>query len=195
MKLFPLIFLIITSNIASAASNYEWAVIGGGLAGITSVAVLLEIGVEPATIFWVDPEFNVGRMGKYYRNVPANSKIQILQSYFNICSVLQKFPCASRDALFSCNPNDFLPLQIIIDPLIDATNYLRSLVNSLQDTVITLTSNNDGWLLECSTTKIGARKVILAIGGYPKKLDYDMQEIPLDEALDKNKLAKVCLRR
>jgi hypothetical protein len=188
-----LLFLLATQKSAFPSNNYEWAVIGGGLAGITTVAVLLEFGVEPSTIFWIDPEFNVGRMGKYYRNVPANSKIQILQSYFNICPVLKKFPCASRDTLFSCNPNEFLPLKIIIDPLVDATNYLRSLVNSLQDTVLALTSNNDGWLLECGTTKIGARKVILAIGGYPKKLEYELQEIYLDEALDKNKLARyVC---
>lgn len=171
-------------------AQYQWAVVGAGLAGVTSIAVLLENGVDASSIIWIDPEFNMGRMGKYYRNVPANTKFQILKNYFRNCPILQEFPSESRDKLFLYDQEEFPLLDIVVNPLIDATNYLRSKVNSLQEMVISVISDGNGWILECrNSTAFRAQKVILAIGGYPKKLDYRLQEIPLDEALDKDKLA------
>ena len=187
--LFLSLFFLLTIPRYSFA-KYQWAVVGAGLAGVTAMVVLLESGVDASSIIWIDPEFNMGRMGKYYRHVPANTKIQILQNYLNKCPVFQEFPSESRDKLFLCDQEEFPLLDVIIDPLVDATHYLRSKVNSLQEMVIGVMSDGDGWILECSNSiTIQAQKVILAIGGYPKKLDYQLQEIPLDEALDKDKLA------
>lgn len=187
-RLITIFFLLIIPRFAQA--TYEWAVVGAGLAGITSIAVLLENGVDASTIIWIDSEFNMGRMGKYYRNVPANTNILILRNYFKSCPILQQFPCPNREKLFGCNPEEYPLLETIIDPLIDATHYLRSLVHSLSETVTSVESAGEEWMLICSSTKIQAHKVILAIGGQPKKLDYPLLEIPLDQALDKDKLAE-----
>jgi pyruvate/2-oxoglutarate dehydrogenase complex dihydrolipoamide dehydrogenase (E3) component len=48
----------------------RWVVVGAGPCGIGAVARLLDFGFE---VLWVDPVFQVGRMGNYYRNVPSNT--------------------------------------------------------------------------------------------------------------------------
>ncbi len=186
-RLFSIVVLFLASQ--NIFAYHQWAVVGAGLAGVISVAVLLENNVDPATIIWIDPEFNMGRMGKCYRNVPANTNIRILKQFFNTNKFLKKFPSESREKLFSYSPEACLPLYVVIDPLLDATDYLRTQVTSLQETVQCIVSENNEWVLECASGTIRAKKVILATGGYPKKLDYPLQEIPLDEALDKSKLA------
>lgn len=48
----------------------HWVVVGSGPCGIGSVGRLLDHG---ARVTWIDPSFLVGRMGKFYRGVPANT--------------------------------------------------------------------------------------------------------------------------
>lgn len=57
----------------------EWTVVGAGPAGIVCIASLLDGGVVPSQIVWVDPEFKVGRMIRY-TTVPGNNKArQVLE--------------------------------------------------------------------------------------------------------------------
>ena len=181
--------LIFCIPIRTESARYEWAIVGAGLAGITSLAVLLEQEVDPATIIWIDPEFNMGRLGKYYRNVPSNTPPSQLMHYIHSLNAIKTAPSTTREALFLCAAKEHQPLHRIIDPLLDATNYLRLQISSLQDTVNAVTSNGTDWILECDTTTIQAHKVILAIGAHPKTLDYPIQQISLDDALDKDTLA------
>src|SRR5436190_16890429 len=75
--------------------SYQWAIVGAGSAGIIALAVLLENNISPTEIIWFDPEFKVGRIGKYYRNVPANSRAQEMSSLLKSCST---FSCYSSPA-------------------------------------------------------------------------------------------------
>lgn len=172
-----------------ATQTYEWAIVGAGLAGVTTLAVMLEYKIDPATIIWIDPEFNMGRLGKYYRNVPANTDIKQLQGYIKSCHAFTDCNSSARDYLLRQNPGDFLPLHVAIDPLLDATGYIRSKVTSHEDTLMELKSDENDWILVCQNRTIRAHKVILATGSHPKTLDYDLPSIPLDLALDKDKLA------
>jgi thioredoxin reductase len=188
--------LIIQSNILQSQSvainpseSYEWAIVGAGLAGITAMAVLLEAGVDPATVAWIDPEFKVGRVGKYYRNVPGNIQISRMILYINLCPFFKNIVSASLAKIFSYDPEDFKLLHVIADPLLDFTNYLCNQVVPKEDFITSLTRIDDQWVLEGTRCTINAQKVILAIGAEPRRLDYDVPEIPLDEALDKEKLA------
>ena len=167
---------------------YDWAIIGAGLAGITALAVLIEAGVDPATVAWIDPEFNVGRVGKYYRNVPGNIQISRILLYVHSCPFFKNINSAFLNALYTYDPKEFKQLHVIADPLQDFTNYLRDKVVPIQDTIASLTRSNDYWALEGTDCTINAQKVILAIGAEPRSLDYDIPEIPLDDALDKDKL-------
>jgi hypothetical protein len=190
-----LTFLVISANTTQYAlamenepKSYSWAIIGAGVAGITALAMLLDCGIEPSTIAWIDPEFNIGRMGKYYRDVPGNVQTSRLLMYVHGCPFFKDIKSASLDALYTYNMDEFQLLHVIVDPLTDFTGYLRSQVNSFQDTVPALDYENDHWVLHNTQGDINAQKVILAIGSYPKSLNYDIPEIPLDDALNKETL-------
>src|SRR5579872_5683758 len=73
------------STLKNQSDVYSWAVIGAGVAGITALAMLIESGIDPATIAWIDPEFAVGRIGKYYRDVPGNVQTSRLILYVQGC--------------------------------------------------------------------------------------------------------------
>jgi len=168
---------------------YSWAIIGAGVAGITALAVLLDAGVDPSTVAWIDPEFNIGRMGKYYRNIPGNVQTQRLLLYVHECPYFKDIHSSYKDALYTYALEKYQPLYVIVDPLIDFTHYLCNKVISLTDTITSLEYQNGYWSLQGNKGTINAQKVILAIGAYPKRLNYDIPEIPLDEALDRNVLA------
>lgn len=191
MKKILIIFLLLFGQhcYSNTSPDYEWAVIGAGPAGITTVAVLLELHINPATIVWIDPEFNVGRMGKYYRNVPGNLQTFRLTTYINGCSLFTEFPCPVRDTLFTYDPQEFQPLHIMIDPMIEVTNYLRKKINAVTATVSSLDNDSGYWKIFLQDTSIQVKKVILATGSHPKRLSFDIPEISLDLALDKETLA------
>jgi hypothetical protein len=177
------------SKLKNQSDVYSWAVVGAGVAGITALAMLLECGIDPATIAWIDPEFNIGRMGKYYRDVPGNVQTSRLILYVQGCPYFKDITSSSLNALYTYNLDEYQPLHVITDPLMDFTAYLRSQVNSFQDTIPALDHNGDYWVLHGTGYDLNAQKVILAIGAYPKSLNYDIPEIPLDDALNKEKLA------
>lgn len=169
---------------------HEWAIIGAGFAGITALAVLIESGVDPSTIAWIDPEFNVGRVGKYYRDVPGNITTNHLKYYVNNCPYFKEINSPFLCSLYTYAANEFQPLHVIVDPLTDFTTCLQNKVIPIQKTIDSLTRINNYWAMKSSDdTIVNAKKVILAIGAHPKKLNYDIAEIPLDDAFDKNKLA------
>lgn len=176
-------------NIEDQSPCYTWAVIGAGFAGITALAVLIDAGVDPSTIAWIDPEFNVGRVGKYYCNVPGNIKAIHLVEYVNNCPYFKDIVSPSRDKIYTYDPEEFQLLQVIVDPLLDFTAYLSNQVTPIKALINSLEYNNDHWLLAGTNCSIHANKVILAVGAQPKRLNYDLPEIPLDDAIDKKRLA------
>jgi hypothetical protein len=108
-------------------ADAQWVVVGGGVAGIITVALLLDLGVHEKTITWIDPKFNVGRLGESYTNVPANLQTKQFVRFINQCETFKKVKSASLDKLFNYyDQNLEYPLQTIIEPLRDITDYLRA---------------------------------------------------------------------
>jgi hypothetical protein len=187
-----LILVILFVQLAYASQPVQWAVIGAGPAGITSVMNLLENGVSQADIIWIDPEFSVGRLGKFYGHVPSNQTAGHYMIYFSSCLFFNRMDLPRLETLKKYDQNKEPYLQLLIDPLQDVTNFLRKHVTSYQDNVSSLTWENDSWTLCLTDIKQYARKVILATGSYPRRLDYNSpEEIPLDIALDEDKLKKL----
>lgn len=189
-------FLLVPQSVSHAqikvknqSNCYSWAIIGAGVGGITALAVLLECGIEPSTIAWIDPEFNIGRIGKYYRNIPGNVQTSRLLLYVEGCPYFKNIISPSLDALYTYDLDEYQPLYVIADPLVDFTAYLQNKVIPLQDTISALDYNDDHWVLHGTSGDINAENVILATGSHPKSLNYNIPEISLDDALDKDKLA------
>ena len=62
-------------------TQYSWTVIGAGPAGIAAVGRLLDHGIAPEEIAWIDPEFSAGDLGGKWRAVPGNTHVASFLDY------------------------------------------------------------------------------------------------------------------
>ncbi|KAJ4415944.1 hypothetical protein N0V82_007066 [Gnomoniopsis sp. IMI 355080] len=67
------------TRLYSSDRKYEAVVVGAGAAGIGVVGNLLDQKKEP--ILWVDDLFDGGRLNKFYREVPSNTKVKFFTKY------------------------------------------------------------------------------------------------------------------
>lgn len=197
---FSLVILFFTTHFSFADQLYptkstrrnvdaEWAIVGAGPAGIIVLGMLLDLGTDPKSIIWIDPEFNVGRMGKYYSTVPGNAKTKIYIEFLQSCQTFQEANSPAAAKLFEMDQETEYPLGVIVEPLADISNYLCTKVNCKKDNLCFLNFADDVWNVGTSKECFTASHVILAIGAHPKRLDYDCcDEIPLDLALNKENL-------
>ena len=65
--------------------HFNWTVIGSGPCGVATIGRLVDIKDNKSLdselvgkLTWIDPSFTVGRMGQYYRNVPANTLNKVI---------------------------------------------------------------------------------------------------------------------
>lgn len=178
-------------EISQRTANAEWAVVGAGPAGILAVGMLLDAGVAPTQIIWIDPEFQVGRLGKYYSTVPANSATRLFLLFINACETFKACNSSAMQYLRSLDPGLVTELSVIVEPLKDVTTILRSRVQSLRDTVQMLDFMNNKWMVTTNFNRFSAQHVILALGSHPKTLNYlKDNQIPLDLAFNKEILAQ-----
>lgn len=105
----------------------NWVVVGGGVSGISCVGHLLANGYF---VDWVDPDFTVGRMGKYYRTVPANTTNEALSDAllrfpgFDKSSFLDNCNLRGVSSLFDLPPDGFSELNNLVLPLEHITSRL-----------------------------------------------------------------------
>lgn len=163
----------------------KWAICGFGVAGIAAFGTLVECQVPLNDITLIDPEFSVGRIGKYYGNVPANSKIKDFITFINSCRTFKECPCPALSKLKLLNPEIEPPLKVLVEPLLEISQYFTTKVKSLKDKIESLYFENNVWHIGTSKAQFTADNVILATGSHPKVLDYECGNIiPLDIALD-----------
>lgn len=190
-----LCFIGASSQSFSDRHHIKWTVIGAGPTGIMSVGLILDSGVPTEDIMWVDSKFNVGRMGEYYKNVPGNGRVEQYIAFLNRCNTFTALKSEAIDHLYSLPLEQAPALKVLVDPLLDITNYLRTQVASIQDEMVTLNFHDDQWEITTKTTRFSSDNVVLATGAHPKALQYEgIPQIPLDMALDKEKLAKLINR-
>lgn len=99
--------------------TYEAVVVGAGPAGITAVGNLLENRVE--RILWVDDSFDGGRVNKYYREVPSNTKVKLFIDYATAVAPFRKIVSGlpSRDRWEEPSASDGVPVDGRQDKLQD----------------------------------------------------------------------------
>jgi hypothetical protein len=191
LKLF--VFLIaLPLHMCGATSDTDWLIVGAGPAGMATIGVLLDIGVQPQRIVWLDPEFNVGNLSNF-PHVPANNKMKEFIDFLVMCNTFKE--CAHDDiqAMSALNQNEHYTLDYIIAALRTITQGLRARVTAVQDCMASLQFTHDVWHI--STGKgahITAQHVVLATGSHPRTLDYGQNKIvALDVALNPHALAQV----
>ena len=170
--------------------NVPWTVIGAGPAGIAVVGILLDSGILPQQIVWIDPEFNVGRMGKYYANVPGNASVKAYINFLKACRAFGEVQSTAITTLFSMPLDKTPPLKFIVEPLLDITQHLKTKTIALTDELVSLDFHDDQWYVGTKKTVVRSDHVVLATGSHPREVQYEgVTQIPLDNALDKALLA------
>lgn len=173
--------------------NYEWAVIGAGPAGIASIGKLLDLGVQPHQIVWIDPAFRVGDFGTLWQEVSSNTRVKLFVKFFDACSSFRYREMAENFGITHYDPEATCPLKIAAEALQWITEHLKKEVIAIQSSVKYLKFQDQKWHLSDEHFKIKAKKVILAIGAEPRSLDYSgPSEIALNIALNPNLLKKAC---
>jgi cation diffusion facilitator CzcD-associated flavoprotein CzcO len=169
---------------------YAWTVIGAGPAGIAAVGKLLDHGVAPEEIAWIDPAFAAGDLGGKWRSVSSNTQVGVFLSYLNDSPAF-RFSAAPPMPLRELDPEETCALALVADPLVWITEHLRERVKALETTATALFLERRQWRVETEQQELTSKNVILAVGAVPKKLSYpQLREIPLEVALDPEKLAQ-----
>jgi cation diffusion facilitator CzcD-associated flavoprotein CzcO len=169
--------------------SFAWVVIGAGPAGIATVGKLIDSGMDPKKIAWIDPEFKVGDFGTQWQKVSSNTKAGLFLKYFNECASFQ-YSSAPDFQINKVDAADTCFLALAAEPLQWITNHLQETVQTIKAKVQQIKLYDRHWHLTLSDTKIRAKNVVVATGAEPKSLSFSgITEIPLSVALDPNKLA------
>ncbi len=185
------ILVLLLISWAPLTHAVQWAVIGAGPAGIVIVGLLLDLGIPRHDIVWIDPEFNVGRLGQYYETVPGNTKTCLYIDFIRACKTFQDCSPAAIEELKKYELTLEYPLSIIIKPLQEITECMRKRVHAQHTMLTGLEFTGDTWHIECGNGfECDADRVVLATGSHPRSLNYtDSPEISLDIALNQQLLA------
>lgn len=170
---------------------FEWTVIGGGPAGIASVGKLIDAGISPSAIAWVDPNFEVGDFGTAWGYVMSNTAVKYFQKFYNACQAFNYSVSEKPNFIIDKNKLDqTCPLMIAAQPLTWITKQLLDIVHTFKDKVNEIKPHQNIWCLNlASKQKIETKKIIMAIGGDPKELSFpNIATISLKNALNHTKL-------
>jgi len=174
-------------------TRYAWTVIGAGPAGIAAVGRLLDHGIAPDKIAWVDPAFAAGDLGQKWRSVSSNTIVGTFLSFLNGASAF-RFAEAPPMPLLEVDPEETCALGLVAEPLVWITQHLRQRVEVFKTTASALSLQKRRWRIETALQEIFSDNVILAVGAVPKKLEHpQLDEIPVEVALDPEKLAEQTL--
>lgn len=169
--------------------KFKWAVVGAGPAGIAAVGKLLDNGISPEHILWLDPSFNIGDLGTFWRNVSSNTKVKYFKDFL-----------LDVDAFNYHNAPDFelnhLPedqtctLSYVVEPLQWVAEHLAQKVHAIKTTIHHMSLSERVWTLSSANECYTAQNVILATGASPSSLNYPgLKVISFDTAIDREKLA------
>lgn len=174
------------------SNPFQWAVIGAGGAGIAAVGNLLDNGIPPGEILWIDPFFSVGDLGLYWRNVSSNTKVKFFNNFLLACSSFKYKDAAKNFKLNELPLEDTCTLKHVVEPMQWVTDHLIQKVKSHKTTINNMCLSDRLWSLCSDTNTFKAKNVILATGALPSSLNYPgVDVIPFDIAIDKERLTNI----
>ncbi|MBS0624546.1 MAG: FAD-dependent oxidoreductase [Verrucomicrobia bacterium] len=172
--------------------DLDWCVIGAGPAGIAAVGKLIDLGVPPERIGWMDPHFAAGDFGRKWNRVPSNTKVDLFLRYLNAAASFEFKKRPHKFPLEEMNPAENCWLQDVVAPLEWVTQELRKKVQSFVGEAMALSLYQNRWEIKTKDVSVHSKNVILATGSETKGLAYPgVETIPLDTALHPEKLAHI----
>lgn len=173
----------------------EWTVIGAGPAGIVTIGKLLDFGCDPQKILWVDPAFEVGDFGQKWSEVLGNTDIALFRDYLNSCKSFCFEEFDKNTQIYQIPSGETCKLAHAVEPLKWITNNLVKKVPTLKEFIKDLKYQEGGWVFQTSSGPIKSKRIVLATGAEPKKLDLKgsaSTEISIENALNPSLLKNCC---
>ena len=172
--------------------TFEWSVVGAGPAGIAAVGKILDSGVEPQSILWIDPFFSVGDLGRFWSTVSSNTSVQLFLDFLKALSAFQ-YDETSNDFNINQLPRDkTCQLNEIVKPLQWVTDHFVNQVHAVKSSVKEISLHNRLWSLNTGGQHFKAKNVILATGSEPSRLNYsDADVVPFETAINQTLLSDV----
>ena len=173
--------------------SFEWAIIGAGPAGIASIGQLINNGVKPQEILWIDPKFRVGDFGELWSNVSSNTRVKLFNDFLSHC---KSFKYDEKEKIFELENlpiAETCKLGYMVEPLAFVTQQLRQQVNCIESSVEKLRLYDKKWNMTLHDGQIcSSKNVILATGAVPRSMPETegVETIHMYDALDIDKLAK-----
>lgn len=185
--------IVFNKNPLHEHADYEWTIIGAGVAGIIAIAVLLDLGIPSESIYWIDPLFNVGRIGEYYENVTANTPNKFWVNFLKASPIIESITQEDINYILSLDQNEYNTLGLIAQPMQHVTDYFKQVVSCTIGYTDYLEFFDSVWHIGVQDIVKSSRNVILATGSKPIILDCskNADTIPLDYALDPEVLEKM----
>lgn len=174
-------------------TQYAWCVIGAGPAGIAAVGRLLDHGIAQEEIAWIDPEFAAGDIGAKWGAVPSNTHVELFLDFLTASPAFH-YSEAPVFELNNIDPQRTCSLGLVAEPLKWISQQLAKRVKTYRTIATELSLRNRQWIVTTEWEELASKNVILAVGSVPKKLSYvELEEIPIEVALDPQKLAQLPL--
>ena len=171
--------------------TYSWTVIGGGCAGVTAIAKLLDENISAKDILWIDKDFIGGDISKKWYEVPGNTKVDSLNKSFDAFESTGYQNAKSK--LKFLDPEEVCSLGYLAEALKEVTkNLLNSGINTLQESVISVGNASDVTSIKTASQTIKTQKLILATGAEQRDNKSD-NALSLDIALCPTKLENIDL--
>ena len=169
-----------------------WTIVGAGPAGIAAVGQLLDSGVMPQDILWIDPYFRVGDLGRLWQNVSSNTTVALFTAFLESTKSFRYDTPRPVFALEQLNPKATCELKHMVEVLQWVSNHLIQLIPTLSTTLLNAERKQGFWVLQDQTTQFKSKNVILCTGAEPKTLDFlSSKIITFETAIDKQRLEAV----
>jgi len=170
--------------------HMQWAVIGAGPAGIAAVGKLLDNGVAPDAILWLDPHFHVGDLGGLWNNVSSNTSVSRFTDFLRNATSFAYHEAPERFPINHLPLEETCILHEVVQPLQWISDHLRQQVLSVKTSIKRMDLSERVWTLTADDQSFKAHNVILATGSVPSTLNYPgVDVIPFETAIDKERLS------
>ena len=171
---------------------FQWAVVGAGPAGIAAIGKLLDAGIKPEAILWLDPFFTVGDLGRLWHNVSSNTTVKLFTKFLHD-SPSFLYDKAPKDCQLNHLPQEkTCLLNHMARSLQWISDHLCKKITTAKAMITELKLSENIWHLHHDSTTYHAENVILATGAIADTLDFpDVETIPFDIAIDKTRLSNI----
>lgn len=162
-------------------------ILGAGATGLLLLLLLQEANVDLSTVTIIDPHFDGGDLARKWTSVISNTPWSKTINALQAC-------CPSLQITSSIDPSSLTPLVEIAHLLRTLATPALKRVKRIQGraTRSTYDTASNSWTVEIDSggqrQSVTSRKLVLAPGGEPRTLDLPISSIPLEIALDADRL-------